>query len=358
MQYSSITNDPELGELQGKQIEDDDYRSIRKNTGFVALMVIVLVWMGGAAASRGSVTKTTLAQVSGDDGAAPAKALKADNDNPMTADDTVDCQGGGGRCEEAKDAKASTEKKSKAAEEGGDDAVNCSTHDDCSDLYPNQLDDNWIAVTDDKKPSKKSAKSTTKALKADNDNPMTADDTVDCQGGGGRCEEAKDAKASTEKKSKAAEEGGDDAVNCSTHDDCSDLYPNQLDDNWIAVTDDKKPSKKSSTTSSAKAAAEEKDKAAVRAALASDATAALASQKKPPHSPSAGGAGGRGESGDGVAPSPHAAAAKDAAGVDRSGPVDCDSPEKCAEQADSVASVHAAGVDKSGPVDCDGPEKC
>ena len=269
MQYSSITNDPELGELQGKQIEDDDYRSIRKNTGFVALMVIVLVWMGGAAASRGSVTKTTLAQVSGDDGAAPAKALKADNDNPMTADDTVDCQGGGGRCEEAKDAKASTEKKSKAAEEGGDDAVNCSTHDDCSDLYPNQLDDNWIAVTDDKKPSKKS-----------------------------------------------------------------------------------------STTSSAKAAAEEKDKAAVRAALASDATAALASQKKPPHSPSAGGAGGRGESGDGVAPSPHAAAAKDAAGVDRSGPVDCDSPEKCAEQADSVASVHAAGVDKSGPVDCDGPEKC
>merc|ERR1711918_143887 len=46
------------------------------------------------------------------------------------------------------------------------------------------------------------------------------------------------------KKAGATESGSDDAVNCSTHDDCSDLYPEQLDDNWLAVTDDKKPKKK------------------------------------------------------------------------------------------------------------------
>merc|ERR1712046_207290 len=51
-------------------------------------------------------------------------------------------------------------KKAGATESGSDDAVNCSTHDDCSDLYPDQLDDNWLAVTDDKKPKKKSVDST------------------------------------------------------------------------------------------------------------------------------------------------------------------------------------------------------
>merc|ERR1711918_193738 len=50
------------------------------------------------------------------------------------------------------------------------------------------------------------------------------------------------------KKAGATESGSDDAVNCSTHDDCSDLYPEQLDDNWLAVTDDKKPKKKHGST--------------------------------------------------------------------------------------------------------------
>merc|ERR1711998_405454 len=148
-----------------------------------------------------------------------------------------------------------TTKKSKGAEgtkstdSGSDDAVNCSTHDDCNDLYPDQLDDNWLAVTDDKKKkssgsgsgSKKVAKAT-KALDAANNNPYTADDTWNCEGAGGRCtEESSSDSSSTTKKSKGAEgtkstdSGSDDAVNCSTHDDCNDLYPDQLDDNWLAV---------------------------------------------------------------------------------------------------------------------------
>merc|ERR1719164_274816 len=92
---------------------------------------------------------------------------------------------------------------------------------------------------------KKAAKAT-KALDAANNNPYTADDTWNCMGAGGRCsEESSSDSSSTTKKSKGAEgtkttdSGSDDAVNCSTHDDCNDLYPDQLDDNWLAVTDDK-----------------------------------------------------------------------------------------------------------------------
>merc|ERR1711988_896217 len=138
-------------------------------------------------------------------------------------------------------------------------------HDDCSDLYPGQLDDNWLAVTDDKKPKKKSGSGAVakavESLKADNDNPMTADDTWDCQGAGGRCDESSESSKSkkstkSEKDTGATESGSDDAVNCSTHDDCSDLYPGQLDDNWLAVTDDKKPKKKSGSGSVAKASKE------------------------------------------------------------------------------------------------------
>merc|ERR1711908_64567 len=67
--------------------------------------------------------------------------------------------------------------------------------------------------------------------------------------GGGRCDSSSDSTSSkkttkSEKKVGATASGSDDAVNCSTHDDCSDLYPEQLDDNWLAVTDDKKPKKK------------------------------------------------------------------------------------------------------------------
>merc|ERR1711918_66000 len=72
--------------------------------------------------------------------------------------------GAGGRCDESSDSSASSKKKTTkstkkagSTEAGSDDAVNCSTHDDCSDLCPDQLDDNWLAVTDDKKPSKKLA---------------------------------------------------------------------------------------------------------------------------------------------------------------------------------------------------------
>merc|ERR1711998_136175 len=141
-----------------------------------------------------------------------------------------------------------TTKKSKGAEgtkttdSGSDDAVNCSTHDDCNDLYPDQLDDNWLAVTDDKKKksSGSGSGSKTKALDAANNNPYTADDTWNCEGAGGRCSESSSStdSSSTTKKSKGAEgtkstdSGSDDAVNCSTHDDCNDLYPDQLDDNW------------------------------------------------------------------------------------------------------------------------------
>merc|ERR1711988_1239190 len=176
------------------------------------------------------------------------ESLKADNDNPMTADDTWDCQGAGGRCDESSESSKSSkstksEKKTGATESGADDAVNCSTHDDCSDLYPGQLDDNWLAVTDDKKPKKKSSSGSNvakaaKSLKADNDNPMTADDEWNCQGASGRCDESSSTSTTSSKsKSKAAKgtkttaAGSDDAVNCSTHDDCNDLYPDQLDDN-------------------------------------------------------------------------------------------------------------------------------
>merc|ERR1712185_896421 len=97
-------------------------------------------------------------------------------------------------------------KKAGATESGSDDAVNSSTHDDCSDLYPEQLDDNWLAVTDDKKPKKSSDNKATKvstaskALKADNANPYTADGTWNCMGAGGRCDESStDSKKTTKK---------------------------------------------------------------------------------------------------------------------------------------------------------------
>merc|ERR1719230_222185 len=123
----------------------------------------------------------------------------------MTADDEWNCQGASGRCDEsststASKSKSKSTKGTKSTEAGSDDAVNCSTHDDCNDLYPDQLDDNWLAVTDDKKPNKqaKSAAKAAKALKADNDNPMTADDEWNCQGASGRCDES-----STSSKSKS-----------------------------------------------------------------------------------------------------------------------------------------------------------
>merc|ERR1719453_1016319 len=189
----------------------------------------------------------------------------------MTADDEWNCQGASGRCDESSSStststssksKSKATKGTKATASGSDDAVNCSTHDDCNDLYPDQLDDNWLAVTDDKKPTTKAQKEAAKAakaakaLKADNDNPMTADDEWNCQGASGRCDESSTTSSSktskSEKKStkgtKSTDSGSDDAVNCSTHDDCNDLYPDQLDDNWLAVTDDKK--KKSSGSGS------------------------------------------------------------------------------------------------------------
>merc|ERR1719198_665888 len=179
----------------------------------------------------------------------------------MTADDEWNCQGASGRCDESSSTSTTTSSKSKskatkgtkATASGSDDAVNCSTHDDCNDLYPDQLDDNWLAVTDDKKPSKKTSEAAkaakaAKALKADNDNPMTADDEWNCQGASGRCDSSSStsttsskSKSKSTKGTKATASGSDDAVNCSTHDDCNDLYPDQLDDNWLAVTDDKKP---------------------------------------------------------------------------------------------------------------------
>merc|ERR1711988_1488597 len=115
----------------------------------------------------------------------------------------------------------------KATEAGSDDAVNCSTHDDCSDLYPDQLDDNWLAVTDDKKPkSSNGAKKVSKALAKEQNNPYTADDTWNCMGAGGRCDESSDSSSTSSKSSKskksakstkATAAGSDDAVNCSTH---------------------------------------------------------------------------------------------------------------------------------------------
>ena len=126
----------------------------------------------------------------------------------MTADDTWNCEGAGGRCDETSSKSKKSAKSTKATEGDADDAVNCSTHDDCSDLYPEQLDDNWIAVTDDKKPKKKSSSGSNvakalKALKADNDNPMTADDTWDCEGAGGRCDETSSDSKKSAKSTKA-----------------------------------------------------------------------------------------------------------------------------------------------------------
>ena len=101
------------------------------------------------------------------------KALAAEQNNPYTADDTWNCMGAGGRCDESSDSSSSSKKTTKstkatgATESGSDDAVNCSTHDDCSDLYPDQLDDNWLAVTDDKK--KKNGNNAKKALAAETD---------------------------------------------------------------------------------------------------------------------------------------------------------------------------------------------
>merc|ERR1712146_172028 len=94
---------------------------------------------------------------------------------------------------------------------------------------------------------------------------MTADDEWNCQGASGRCDESTSTSTSTSSKSKskaakgtkATASGSDDAVNCSTHDDCSDLYPEQLDDNWLAVTDDKKPSKKGKASKATKVEAVE-----------------------------------------------------------------------------------------------------
>merc|ERR1711998_706453 len=113
--------------------------------------------------------------------------------------------------------------------------------------------------------SKKVAKAT-KALDAANNNPYTADDTWNCEGAGGRCtEESSSDSMGTTKKSKGAEgtkttdSGSDDAVNCSTHDDCNDLYPDQLDDNWLAVTDDKKKSSGSGSGAKVEAKAVDDD---------------------------------------------------------------------------------------------------
>merc|ERR1719446_750579 len=114
--------------------------------------------------SRSPTTRRKSGSGSGKKAAKAAKALDAENNNPYTADDTWNCMGAGGRCSESSSTDSSstesTTKKSKGAEgtkstdsedSGADDAVNCSTHDDCNDLYPDQLDDNWLAVTDDKK---------------------------------------------------------------------------------------------------------------------------------------------------------------------------------------------------------------
>merc|ERR1712185_753578 len=139
--------------------------------------------------------------------------------------------GAGGRCDTSTDSKKTTKKttkstkKASSTESGSDDAVNCSTHDDCSDLYPEQLDDNWLAVTDDKKPKKKTSSGSSvakaaKALKADNDNPMTADDTWDCEGAGGRCDEtSSDSKKSAKstKATKATASDDDTKTNNSWH---------------------------------------------------------------------------------------------------------------------------------------------
>merc|ERR1719331_1997199 len=161
----------------------------------------------------------------------------------MTADDTWNCEGAGGRCDETSSKSKKSAKSTKATEGDADDAVNCSTHDDCSDLYPEQLDDNWIAVTDDKKPKKKSSSGSNvakalKALKADNDNPMTADDTWNCEGAGGRCDEtSSDSKKSAKstKATKATASDDDTKTNNSWHEhkhsdkcisdsDCSSEY--------------------------------------------------------------------------------------------------------------------------------------
>merc|ERR1719446_1753181 len=154
--------------------------------------------------SRSPTTRRKSGSGSGKKAAKATKALDAANNNPYTADDTWNCMGAGGRCSEESSSDSSstssTTKKSKGAEgtkstdsedSGADDAVNCSTHDDCNDLYPDQLDDNWLAVTDDKKKKSGSGsgKKATKALYAENNNPYTADDTWNCMGAGGRCSE-------------------------------------------------------------------------------------------------------------------------------------------------------------------------
>merc|ERR1719364_163043 len=119
----------------------------------------------------------------------PGEKLTTAQNNPYTADDTWNCMGAGGRCDSSSDSSSSSSKSKKSAkstkatEAGSDDAVNCSTHDDCSDLYPDQLDDNWLAVTDDKKPkSSNGAKKASKALAKEQNNPYTADDTWNCMG--------------------------------------------------------------------------------------------------------------------------------------------------------------------------------
>ena len=158
-----------------------------------------------------------------------------------------------------------------------DDAVNCAG-DDCDDLYPNQLDDNWVAVTDETNPHNHSGghhnRSTSRghghgrhdrhdsagALSYSYDTSLTTADAAPSH------EPTPEptphpAPLPTYQPTPAVSEAvwgaddhwvignPDDAVNCAG-DDCDDLYPNQLDDNWVAVTDETNPHNASVNSSS------------------------------------------------------------------------------------------------------------